>query len=266
MTKKTNEFLKLTPSEVQAKEGRVQINTLDSQHNLKIFFLTSLLSCCLFFCLSTQIQAKTDTLSFKKPKNLMSYEVLKTNPMALLIGPTLISSEIGLSYEFSLSKTKSLSLGGSLLTKNVLIYLSEKLDSNNNTGSNVVQSSQKLKISGYRIQAQYKFVIPLRKYPRALYIGPHVSYSTVNYSNQQRGFTNDYYKIVHNNISMLFGYQHLFGKRVFIDFYSGLGYKYNYVRYYKTKKNFKKVDNEFIFTGAPTKIKLSLGLYLGYKL
>jgi hypothetical protein len=44
-----------------------------------------------------------------------------------------------------------------------------------------------------------------------------------------------------------------------------LGYKYNYVTEHKTLNNFRKIDNEFIFTGIPFNVKFSLGYYIGYK-
>lgn len=215
--------------------------------------------------LTSYLQAQTDSVVVFTPPKDMSYEVVKMNPAALLVGPTVVSTETGLSYEFSLSKNKSLSLGASLLSKNVFIYLAEKLNSDSNSVGNVVQISPKLKISGFRVQAQYKYLLSFYDYPCGLYIGPHVSFSTVYFSYQQRGFTNDFYKIVHNNLSLLIGYQHILSNRLFIDLYCGLGYKYNYMIYYKTLDDFEKVDNEFIFTGIPGNVKISLGYYLGYK-
>jgi len=233
------------------------------KYYLKLTFL--LISICVCV-LARQLKAQTDTIHvFTKPKEIISYDVVKMNPATLLLGPTVISSETGLSYEFSLSKNKSLSLGASALSKNIFIYLAEKLDSDSSSVGNVVQVQPKLKISGFRVQAQYKYILPMYNYPCGLYIGPHASFSTVYFSYQQRGFTNDFYKIIHNNLSLLLGYQHILSNRLFIDLYCGLGYKYNYMFYYKTLNDFKKVDNEFIFTGIPGNVKISLGYYLGYK-
>jgi len=237
------------------------INVLFAYRKIKIF---GAVLC--FLILSHVLIGQTDTTGFLIPEKPVSYEVLKTNPMTFLLGPTVISSEYGLSYEFSLSNSTSLSLGASLLKKNIFIYLAEKIDTNNSTGQTVVHISPKLKISGYRFQAQYKWVLPLYDYPNGLYIGPHASFSTVYFSYQQRGFTKDFYKIVHRNVSLLMGYQHFLHDKIFIDLYAGLGYKNNYVTEHKTVNNFKKIDNEFIFTGIAIPLKISMGFYLGYKL
>jgi len=212
-------------------------------------------------------RGQTDSLKPLLKEKEISYDVLKLRPGALLMSPIVITSELGLSYEFTLAKDKALALGASLLTKNVFLYLGEQLDTaNNRTGSNIVQVSQPLKISGYRFQAQYKWILPLyNSYPCGLYIGPHASTSTVFFSYRQRGYTTDFYKIHLNNISLLMGYQHFINNKFFFDLYFGLGYKYNYVYYYKTLDDYKKVNNEFILTGVPIKLKCSMGYYLGYK-
>lgn len=244
---------------MQKCKAELKENANFTFHNKSCFL------CFFFLLLSGFLRAQNDTLLFQKPDNIMSYEVIKTNPMAFLLGPTVISSEYGLSYEFSLSKTSSFSMGASLLNKNIFLYLAEQLDTSKTTGGNIVQVSPKLKISGYRVQAQYKWIMPLYNYPCGVYIGPHASFSTVYFSYQQRGFTKDFYRIVHNNISLLLGYQHFLNNKLFIDLYAGLGYKYNYVMEHKTVNDFKKIENEFIFTGIPGHVKLNLGYYIGYK-
>lgn len=212
-------------------------------------------------------RGQTDSLKPLPKEKEISYDVLKFRPGGLLMSPIVITSELGLSYEFTLAKDKALALEASLLTKNVFLYLGEQLDTaNNRTGSNIVQVSQPLKISGYRFQAQYKWILPLySSYPCGMYIGPHASASTVFFSYRQRGYSTDFYKIHLNNISLLMGYQHFINNKFFFDLYFGLGYKYNYVYYYKTLDDFEKVENEFILTGVPIKLKISMGYYLGYK-
>ncbi len=214
-----------------------------------------------------KLHAQVDSLKPLPKEKEISYDVLKFRPGGLLMSPIVITSELGLSYEFTLAKDKAIALGASLLTKNVFLYLGEHLDTvNNRTGSNIVQVSQPLKISGYRFQAQYKWILPLySSYPCGMYIGPHASSSTVFFSYRQRGYSTDFYKIHLNNISLLMGYQHFINNKFFFDLYFGLGYKYNYVFYYKTLDDFEKVDNEFILTGVPIKLKVSMGYYMGYK-
>ncbi len=232
-------------------------------------FICSFVCCLLSFCPFNILKAQKDSTaapSLLHLKQVMSYEVIKTNLLAYLMGPSVITSELGLSYEFSLSKKHSVSVGASFLTKNIFIFLSEKLDSSHSKKGTVVQTSQPLKISGYRFQAQYKFILPLNKYPCGFYIGPHASFSTFNYSYRQRGFTKDFYRTVHQNVSLLMGYQHIINNKVFVDLYCGLGYKDNYAYYYKTLTDYEKVDDEFILTGIPIKVKFSMGYYIGFKL
>ncbi len=224
-----------------------------------LFFIAALIS--------VKVHAQVDSIKPLLKEKEILYDVLKFRPGALFMSPIVITSELGLSYEFTLAKDKALALGASLLTKNVFLYLGEQLDTaNNRTGSNIVQVSQPLKISGYRFQVQYKWILPLySSYPCGMYIGPHASASTVFFSYRQRGYTTDFYKIHLNNINLIMGYQHFINNKFFFDLYFGLGYKYNYVYYYNTLDDFKKVDNEFILTGVPIKLKISMGYYLGYK-
>ena len=247
------------------KRGVIKKTMISEAGGLLKSFVCSLIFLCPFLTLKAQNDS-TAIPSIPHLKEVMSYEVIKTNPLAFLMGPSVITSELGLNYEFSLSKKQSVSIGASLLTKNIFIFLSEKLDTSSSRKGNVVQTSQPLKISGYRFQAQYKFILPLYKYPCGVYIGPHASFSTFNFSYRQRGFTKDFYRTVHQNISLLMGYQHILNNKVFIDLYCGLGYKDNYAYYYKTLTDYKKVDDEFILTGLPIKVKFSMGYYIGFKL
>jgi len=200
-------------------------------------------------------------------KNEFAYDVIKTNPMALFCGPTLITSELGLSYEFSVSKNRAVSIGASWLTKNVFIYLSELSYNAQNSSSqsgNVVYVQPDLKISGYRIQAHYKFLFPVfNNFPSALHVGPHASFSTTLFGDAQNQFNNDYYRIVHQNISILAGYQFSVKNKVYFDVYHGLGYKYNYMVFHKTPTQYKREDGDFIFTGIPLNLKISLGINIG---
>lgn len=234
-------------------------------NSASLFFRTLRLLLLVLPVFPLLLSAQTDSLFRHNAGREHSYEVFKTNPLAVLLGPSVITSEYGLHYEFSLGNKSALSLGASLLNKNIFIYLSEKLDTNATSGNSVVQIQPRLKISGYRMQAQYKWLMPLYHYPCALYIGPNAAFSTVYFSYQQRGYTRDFYKIIHRNLSLIVGYQHVVSGKLFIDLYAGLGYKNNYVREYSTPATYTPVPNEFIFTGIPGHVKISMGYYLGYR-
>jgi len=196
-----------------------------------------------------------------------NYEMLKINPLALFSGPSMATSELGLSYDFSLGKRSGISIGASYLTKNVFIYLAELASNAQNpgTGSSVIYVTPKIKISGYRIQAQYKFLVPFGSaYPNAFYFGPHASFASTYLGNEHNISNTDYYRIVHQNLSLLLGVQIFAGKKLCLDIYQGLGYKNNYLLYYKTATNFKKEESDFIFTGMPNNLKISLGIYMGW--
>ncbi len=195
-----------------------------------------------------------------------SYELIKTRPGAIFFGPNFITSEWGLNYEFTVADNNALSLGASLLSKNIFIYMAERMEAlTHNIASNMVQISPVFKISGYRFQAQYKWIMPMFCSSCGVYMGPHASFSHSYFSYRQRAYTQDYYHIVHKNISLYMGYQHLLNNKFFIDLYFGLGYKNNSTYYHNTTKDFKKVENDFVLTGFPIKLKISMGYYFGYK-
>jgi len=196
----------------------------------------------------------------------VSYSVVKTYPLAFLVGPSVLTSEFGLCYDFSLPKNMAINIGGAMLTKNALVYLSELsqgLVQNNNT-NNVTYTAPKLKISGYKIQGQFKFLFPVfNTYPSGLFIGPHASFSTFFIGDAVNGFNRDYYRIVFNNISILSGYQQFIKNKIFFEIYNGIGYKKNYAVFHKNTTSFKFVENEFALTGSNGNLKISFGLTLG---
>lgn len=195
-----------------------------------------------------------------------AYDALKLNPMALFVGPTMITSEVGLIYDFSLSQRRSVAIGASWLAKNVFIYLTELASSQQSSGhtDSVVYVTPDLKISGWRIQGHYKFLLPSNNYPSAFHVGPHASYSRVYFGDAQNGFNRDYYRIVHRNISILAGYQFAINNKVFLDIYNGIGYKNNFMVYHKTPSDYKTIEeDDFFFTGIPINIKFSLGFSIG---
>jgi len=219
----------------------------------------------LLFTAFSDIYTQNDSLNQLLLKN-NSYEIIKTRPGGILMGPNFITSEWGLNYEFTVAEKTALSIGASILSKNIFIYMAERIEAaTQRTGSNMVQIFQVYKISGYRFQAQYKWIMPIYRFPCGMYFGPHASYSHSYFSYRQRGYTKDYYRVIHKNISFLLGYQHLLNDKLFIDLYCGLGYKNNSMYYHKTTKDFKKEENDYLLTGFPMKLKFSLGYYLGYK-
>ncbi|MDD3875303.1 MAG: DUF3575 domain-containing protein [Bacteroidales bacterium] len=227
-------------------------------------FLVLLIVIFIFNNIIAQESVAIKPLSQRKKYN---YEVLKTNPLAFFSGPCMATSELGLSYDFSLGKRSGISFGASLLTKNVFIYLAELSSSaqNPSSGSTVIYVTPHIKISGYRLQAQYKFLIPFgSSYPNAFYFGPHASYASTYMGNEHNIMNTDYYRIIHKNISLLMGFQMFLGKKVYLDIYQGLGYKNNNLFYYKNPKSFIKEESDFIFTGMPNNLKISLGIYMGW--
>ncbi len=232
----------------------------------KRLVLTGLILCSFQF---VYCQQKTLLHAYEKQRHAYAYDLLKINPLALLCGPTMVSSELGLMYETSISQKQSLSIGASWLAKNIFIYLGESSLTLPGVSSNqsVTYTTPDLKISGWRVQGHYKFVFPVfGNYPTALHVGPHASFSSILLGDSYNGFDANYYRIVHRNISVLFGFQFKASDRIFFDIYHGMGYKNNYWGFHKTPDQFKMEEDVFFFTGNHLNIKFSLGFNIGFLL
>jgi hypothetical protein len=149
--------------------------------------------------------------------------ILKTNLLPIIYSKLPLTSEYRLLGEFSLTSKQSLCVGGSYIGKTILyniVYPPRSV-------------GQALYVKGYRIQLGYKYYLAQKKFiPSGIYLSPHLSYYTADYSNEPLNNYVDFDKLTNLTINFLFGFQFILKNKVAFDLFSGLGYnKYTYIQY-----------------------------------
>ena len=142
---------------------------------------------------------------------------IKTNPMAALGGPIWlvivpVTGEYKVLFEARTSRTQSVEVGASYLGPSILLNLDE-----------IADSTDKVGISGFRLQAAYKFFLTKENAPEGFYVGPHISYATATIKNKDNPV--DFIDATKINFNVLFGYQLITSGGFTLNIYTGLGYK-----------------------------------------
>jgi hypothetical protein len=191
---------------------------------------------------------------------------LKTNPLRVLIGPLLLSSEYRLLAEFQINRNQSFEIGASFINRGALFE--QFFDS---TGT----SLDDFVINGFRIQGGYRVYLfnnffyknQIRDTPNGItgiYITPHASYMNMRISTKQALKSGYYYNIFLVDGNVKLGVQLSFGKFI-LDSNIGVGYKQNDL-YFVDPHNVTKEKTpdglEFVFD---SNLKLHLGLNMGWK-
>lgn len=146
--------------------------------------------------------------------------VIKTNPLALIISQIPFTGEARLMYERAFSHRNATMVGISYVFPNFLIIDSLQALSN--------RLNLTISMAGFRVQAAQKVYLSSKKRaPYGLYIAPHASvYSARIYIRQNRSF---YLNTVFTNVSLIAGYQIIIMDALALDVYTGLGYRYNFL-------------------------------------
>lgn len=241
--------------------------------NMKQIFVI-LLFC--FFAMANQellaqdtITIVPDSLPYKRmemPKRVNN--IIKTNPFALLIGNIpYFTSEAMLVNETTVSLYQSVFIGVSYLFKSPFLILDEQDTSVNPNGD-------KLKVSGWRVQAGYKFYIngwmkhkrdKLKGLaPKGLYVAPHISYSTAKITDTFHKAKGEYFRITFFNIDVRTGYQLLIRNKFAIDAFTGFGYKKNDVVYHDSSKTNYPVDTSEGGYFYNSNFKIVFGFIFGF--
>ena len=188
-----------------------------------------------------------DSLTYTS-KSSYPVNVIKTNPLAALVGQNPLTGELKLMYERAIGSKMAGFIGISYNTKGVL-----KLEQ---LIPDTIDQFKTGKINGYRIQAGYKFYLTKFSIPvKGFYVAPHFSYN-----NSKINILSDRYSYFRGtlfNINALTGYQFIAGGSFAFDIFTGLGYKSN------TWEIFNK-EGELV--GSPNKsgLKVSFGFNFGY--
>ena len=186
--------------------------------------------------------------------------VIKTNPLVMLWGSVLLTSEIRLMNELVTARKQSTQVGFSYYGKSPIWLLIE----NDTTLSG--NATIKLAIKGYRFQVQQKFYLNGKGYsPKGFYVSPHLSYSSVRLSTKFFNQYDNFIRITQFDLNLLAGIQAIKSNFAF-DFFWGVGYKKNLWTQFLSPNKISNTnppnDTAFgRFYNSP--VKISLGFNIG---
>ena len=182
--------------------------------------------------------------------------VIKTNPLAALGGPFWvlgvipITGEYKILFEAATANRQSAQIGVSYLAPSTLINL-EKLGNTNGINFGI-------DISGFRVQAMYKFFLTSdNPAPEGMYLAPHLSYAGVKIVD--KADITDYISGTKINYNALLGYQLISAGGFALDIFTGLGFKSKDWNY---SKDTSSVFNDVFDTKNTTNV--TFGLSFGY--
>ncbi len=218
-----------------------------------------ILSC---FVSMSETSAQEDFVATEKMQDQF---ILKTNPFTLVAGPIFpFCSEARITGEVVHALKQSSQLSASYLFKGVLL----SLVTNSVPGGLGIDQ---LIFEGYRIQAAHRIFLlssisSRLKAPVGLYVGPHLSYSSLKIADRYFNQFQSYFRGTYFNANLLLGYQINLG-RTYFDFNFGLGYKNNYwIEQLATQRRVVPPDELGFGPYFSSPIKVQFGFVLGYAL
>jgi len=180
--------------------------------------------------------------------------VLKSNPLTILLGPILLTSEYKIAAEYATIPHQSVQVALSYLGKNIFLSKLDTLSSYYN-------------INGFRFQISYRWYLKLYREPDKLlgfYIEPHASISNAYLSIPMASYKNNLFLFSYQNIAIKSGFQVAIAKDLFVDMFFGLGYRENWLSNKHTEESQKlNYDDLMIYKGD---LKIYLGFNIGYNL
>jgi hypothetical protein len=145
---------------------------------------------------------------------------IKTNPLAALGGPFWIAivpltGEYKVLFETAISEKSSFQAGVSYLGPSVILNLDDLTSEGNEVSG--------INTSGFRVQGIYKiFISRDLSAPEGFYVGPHVSYASMQIKNKDNA--SEYLKGQKLNINGIFGYQLITSGGFALDIFTGMGF------------------------------------------
>ncbi len=232
------------------------------------------LACILFLTVFTSgAGAQTDSTLYYEAR-MGQKRVLKTNPLPILWGNVILTSEYRLVGEAPVAPRQSIMCGLSYLDKGpffdiVWQAIGAGLDSAQQALWN--QLGKYARYNGYRIQGMYRFYLTRSHLaPRGFYAGPHVSFSVAKLSWEDAQYKSFWTRYKYFNVNLVSGVQGIIANAVAVDFFIGVGYKYNTEETHDFNGTTATVNITNIFKNpgarytASDYIKYTLGLNFGY--
>lgn len=176
---------------------------------------------------------------------------VKTNPLAALGGPFYVAwvvpvtGEYKAAFEAKTLDKQSFQVIGSYVGPSSIVNLQQISD-----------SIAAIKVSGYRVQAMYKFFITSTdKSLEGFYLAPHFSYANASIADKNN--TDDNVTGTKLNIHGVLGYQIITSGGFALDIYTGFGYR-------SVKWQFNSQNTDFSDLSNKDGINITLGLNFGY--
>ncbi|MBL4715785.1 MAG: hypothetical protein JKX95_04040 [Bacteroidia bacterium] len=195
--------------------------------------------------------------------------VIMTGPFSPIVSQIPVAAEYRFIYETTVAHNMSAMFGASYLGKSLLIYFIDAIDTT--AGNPFIEETV---VRGVRGQAGYKYFIfedglkYNRSYPQGIYIGPHVSYSTVKFSGKAIYWANIFSRLNYFNVNLMSGMQYVVFNKLMINIFTGIGYKLNTI--YDNISVYRYVWKEPLFYWDTHPIfkhyKISFGFNVGYVL
>ncbi len=145
---------------------------------------------------------------------------LKTNPLSALGGPFWVvivplTGEYKALFEAKVSEKSSVQIGAGYVGPSVLLNLDEFTSEES--------AINKITTNGFRVQGLYKFFISRDlSAPEGFYIGPHLSYASVDIKNKDD--ESDSLKGTKFNANGVLGYQLITSGGFTLDIFTGIGF------------------------------------------
>jgi hypothetical protein len=232
--------------------------------------LTSPKRYLLFVCLLlaqlfafSQKEEANDSIAFsgfKDPKLPGHYNVIKFNPIPLVMGQMFLavpaSGELRINYERMITHNQSITIGGSLIFPGPLWAVARSLDT--------TATFKRFNYIGGRATFGYRFY-PAKKMkaPEGFFFGPMFSYSFVKITDKQ---SKDWNGVHRFNASLIAGYQVLVAKNFYIETVIGLGYQRYWMQEYDSFRDRKrsypltaKGQHSFVFIPVHPVLFFNLG-------
>jgi hypothetical protein len=201
----------------------------------------------------------------KKVLPLKYSTVLKTNPLPILWGPILFTSEYRIINEFVVAPQQSTQIGLSYLGKTPILKLFDVLSNGGISQFNFI-------IRGFRFQFAHR--IFLNQYlkwddtdadiyaPEGFFVGPMFSYSTARVTNRFLNQYDIYRRITHWNLNLVGGYQLALLKNYTVEAFAGFGFKENKLYEYVNRQNIP-INTDYLGEHYNSNFKIILGFNFG---
>jgi hypothetical protein len=191
----------------------------------------------LFYMPAALFGQDTDTLGFvgfnTPAKGPYKANVIKTSPIPMLImGQIPWCDELRFTYERVLTNHHSIEVGASYNYPNLILMAVSSMD----TGSTKLSD---FSFRGARVILGYRYY-PLKRpkkkeAPAGLFVGPYLSYNFVKI--KEKGGNGSSESLHYFNASIIAGYQIVSKKGFAIEFFTGLGYRDNFITNYDARTN-----------------------------